>query len=257
MKKIFIAITAIVTTFASKAQITEQLDFGVMICPGATYANIKDENSTPSKQDKAADGFTTIEENGLKASNFKLMVNYNFSETWALSSGFYFNHRRLNVRNEDGSYVGTSNYHVNYLSIPVMARYTSEEVANNLRILAYGGILFDLKTKEEAVGADYAHYMNFANDREDIDNQRGANGNNKVMPLFGGAKLSANLSAYADYAIKDQLHVMAGFSYQYGISNILNSDLKYNDQKKTSVAEYQKWRASLFTFDFGVGFNFN
>lgn len=254
MKKIYLIALMLVAGKASLGQITDNLDFSFVYGPGITFASIKDDNVAPSRQSLAADGNTYVDENGLKGRLIKLAAFYNFNDNWAFGTGFYFSQIRLNPRNDDGSYIGTSVYHVNYLNIPLMFRYRSNEVTDNLRIVGGLGATFDIRTKEEAIGSDYAHYMNFAQNRYDLDPDRGRNGNNKTMKLFSTFGFSILANVAVEYLIADHFFVMGGFSYQYRLNNLLNGRLQYNDAAKTPVTEYLSFKASTFTFDFGFGY---
>lgn len=235
-------------------QSKENIDFSFQLCPGNSMSHIGDDDTRPSSQNKVADGYTLIEENNLKGSEVKLGVNYSISNNWALSSGLFFSKRSMNVKNIDGSYVGTSVYHINYFHLPVLLRYTSKEVATKLKVIGSAGFTFDFNTKEESNGADYAHYMNFAQNRVDLDPERGRNGNFKNMKLFGQGKISLLISAGVNYEISNKISLLGGLSLHQSISNALNKRLTYNDSIKTSITEYMNWRTSLLTFDIGVSF---
>jgi Outer membrane protein beta-barrel domain len=235
------------------AQKLPKLDFGLQISPGSTFANISDDDATPSSKNLESDGFTSIEENGLKASGLKLIVNYTLNDRLDFSSGLYFSGRAMNVKNEDGSYVGTSNYHVGYTHIPILLKYKSEEIKNNLIIVASFGPTLDFRRFEDPNGADYAHYFNFADNRVDLDPQRGRNGNNRQTNLFASTGLSIYASAGAEYKINDLFTAYAGLSYFYKLNNMLNSNLTYNNKEKTPITDMMKWRANILAFDFGVG----
>lgn len=239
---------------SSFGQNKENIDFNFQFCPGNSMAHISDDDARPSSQFKASDGNTFIEQNNLKGREIKLGANYSFNDNWSLSSGLFFSKRSMNVKNIDGSYIGTSVYHINYFHLPVMLRYTSKQVVTKLKIVGSFGLTFDFNTNEEAIGPDYAHYMNFAQNRVDLDPTRGQNGDFKSMKLFGQGKISALLSAGVNYEISEKVSLLGGFSLHQGISNALNNRLKYNDANKTSVSEYMNWRTSLLTFDIGVQF---
>lgn len=235
------------------AQKFPKLDFGLQISAGSAFAKISDDDATPSSKNLASDGYTSIEENGLGNSGLKLIINYTLSDRLDFSSGLYFSNRTMNVKNEDGSYVGTSNYIVGYTHIPILLKYKSAEIKDNLIIVGSFGPTLDFKRFEDKNGADYAHYLNFANNRVDLDSQRGRNGNNRQTDLFAGTGLSVYASAGAEYKINDMFTAYAGLSYFYKLNNMLNSKLTYNNAEKTPITDMMKWRANILAFDFGVG----
>jgi long-subunit fatty acid transport protein len=257
MKRLVLTIGVVVCSIISKAQGLEKFTFGLQFAPGSTLARITDDDATPSSKSLSSDGYTTIEENGLKGINIKLMVNYELSDKFDFSSGLYFGERRMNVRNDDGNYIGTSVYHANYTSLPLLLKYKGKELKDNLFFVASFGPTLDFLTAEEAVGADYAHFMNFAHNRFDIDGQRGRNGSSKSMNLFSKTGVSVLGSAGLEYKLSDRFKACFGVSYQHRVTNMLNSNLLFNDSSRTPITETTKWTASLLSFDFGVIFHLN
>lgn len=253
-KTLITSIALLLITNLGFSQILEDLSFGFQIAPGRTFATIKDDMPESSRHNLISDGQTSVSEK-LAGRNIKLMVNYNLSESVSFSSGFYFGNRRLFVRNDDGSYIGTSVYHVNYVHLPLLLRYRTNEIADHIKLILTAGPTIDFKTGEAAIKSDYAHFMNFAQNRFDTDPGRGRNGNNKPVNLFNGTGLSLYLSVGAEYAFTDKLSAYAGISYHHGFTNILNSKLLFNDRDKTPITETTTWRTSLLSFDFGVGFS--
>ena len=238
-------------------QSLENKDFSITLSPGTTLASVTDDHRESSNQNVASDGYTYIDENALKAFNFKLSAYHNFDEKWALGTGFFYNKIRLNPRNQDGSYIGTSVYHVSYASLPLILRFRSNEIKDNFRITGGFGPSLDIKLKEEAKGADYAHFMNFANNRYDLDPDRGRNGNNKNMNLFGTFGFSLHFNVLAEYMLGDNFNVFAGVSYQHRLNNLLNGNLKYNDAAQTPITDVLAFRAHTLAFDIGVGYRFD
>lgn len=253
-KKICISILLLSVSVLGFSQISEDLSFGFQLAPGRTFATIVDDLPESSRRDLKSDGVTSTLDK-LAGRNIKLMVNYKLNESVSLSSGFYFGNRRLHVRNDDGSYIGTSVYHVNYIHLPLLFRYHSNEIADYLKIIITAGPTIDFRTGEAVIGADYAHFENFAQNRHDVDPQRGRNGNNKPMNLFNSTGLSIYLGVGAEYNFTDRFSAYAGVSYHHGLTNILNSKLLFNDDEKTPITETTKWRTALLSFDFGVGFS--
>lgn len=230
-----------------------QFTFGIQVAPGKTLASIKDDMPDPSKKDLASDGQTSIIKQ-LGGKSFRLIADYELNETFSLSSGLWFGARKMNVRNDDGSYIGTSVYQANYIHIPVLLRYRTEELTENLRIIGKIGPTIDFRTREKAIGSDYAHFMNFADNRHDLDPGRGRNGDNVPTKLFNGIGVSLYLSLGAEYKLSDNFSLNAGFGYHQGLTNILNSKLKFNDTEKTPIRDTAVWRTSLLSFNLGVSY---
>ncbi len=254
-RKLLICLSAFIITTTSFSQTMEDFTFGFQIGPGRTFATIKDDMPLSSRRDLASDGQTSTLET-LAGRTIRLIANYNLNESFALSSGFWFGNRRIHVRNDDGSYIGTSVYHVNYMHLPILLRYRSNEVADYMRVIVTVGPTIDFRTGERNVGGDYAHFMNFAQHRFDQDPQRGRNGNGKPMNLFNGTGLSIYLGVGLEYAFSDSFNAYAGLGYHQGLTNILNNDLLFNDAEKTPITETTTWRTALLSLDLGVGFSF-
>jgi long-subunit fatty acid transport protein len=257
MKRVLISIGLVACSALAQAQSLEKFTFGLQFAPGSTLARITDDDATPSRKSLSSDGYTTIEENGLKGINIKLMVNYELNDKFDFSSGLYFGEYSMNVRNDDGNYIGTSVYHTNYASLPILLKYKGKELKDNLFFVASVGPTLDFLTSEEAKGADYAHFMNFAHNRFDIDAQRGRNGSSKSMNLFSKTGVSILGSAGLEYKLTDRFKACFGVSYQQGVTNMLNGKLLFNDTNKTPITETTKWTRSLLAVDFGVIFHLN
>ena len=257
MKRIIVTIGFVAYSILSQAQSLEKFTFGLQFAPGSTFARITDDDPTPSRKSLSSDGYTTIEENGLKGINIKLMVNYVLNDKFDFSSGLYFGERSINVRNDDGNYIGTSVYHANYTSLPFLLKYKGKELKDNLFFVASFGPTLDFLNGEEAKGADYAHFMNFAHNRFDIDSQRGRNGSSKSMNLFSKTGVSILGSVGLEYQLTDRFKACFGMSYQQQVTNMLNGKLLFNDANKTPITETTKWTTSLLAVDFGVIFHLN
>lgn len=238
-----------------KAQILEDLTFGVELIAGQTRAHITDDFPLPSSQSTSDDGFTEIERT-YNARGVRLIVNYNFSESLALSTGFHFTERNFQVRNTDADYIGFSRYRVNYTHLPIMLRYRSNEIADYLRVIIKGGPMFGFNAREAVIGGDGAHFMNFARNRSDIDPSRGENGNGRSMNLFNKTSLSAYFGIGLEYSFSDTFSIYGGLGYQIGITNMLNPELLFNDNALTPITETTTWKSSVVGLDLGVGFSF-
>ena len=252
MKKIILPILLFSSVFKSNAQALDKFTFGLQVSPGWTIAHIKDDDPKPSSQNLSSDGYTTVEENGLKGYNIKLIANYELNDQFDLSSGIYFGKRKLNVRNDDGNYIGTSLYQVGYVNLPILLRYKRKEIANNLYFTANLGPTIDFSTSEKAIGSDFAHFKNFAQNRFDIDQQRGRNGNSKSVDLFAGTGISVIGGAGLEYELNEMFRLGLGLGYHHRLTNSLNGKLLFNDSNKTKITETTKWSASLLSIDFGV-----
>ena len=255
MKKSLLACCSILLSFTSFAQIADNLTFGLQLGTGKTMALIDDPSDLPSGALKISDGKTSKVEN-ISGRAIRLMVNYNFSEYVALSTGLHFNNKRLFIRNDDGSYIGGSVYTASYVQLPILLRYSSNEIADKMNFIITAGPLFDFKMSEGNEGADYAHFMNLANNRHDYG-PRERNGDNSPTSLFSGTGLSVYVGAGVEYHFSDSFNAYAGLSYQASLTNMLNRNLLYNDAEKTSIAETMTWKASMLLFDLGVGFSLN
>lgn len=253
MRKTAYLLYACLFCFSSFAQITDDLTFGIQLGTGKTMVSVDDPSDLPSGAVKISDGKTSKVEN-ISGRAIRLMVNYNFNEYLAFSTGLHFNNKRLFIRNDDGSYIGGSVYTANYVQLPVLLRYSSNEIADKLNLIISVGPLFDFKMSEGNEGADYAHFMNLANNRHDYG-PREHNGDNAPTALFSGTGLSVLIATGVEYHFNDSFNAYVGISYQTSFTNMLNRNLKYNDAEKTSIAETMSWKASLLLIDLGLGFS--
>jgi hypothetical protein len=240
-----------------QAQGLEKFTFGVLLSPGVTYANIQDNDATSSGKSIVADGYTTVNQNQLRGFTAKLLINYQLKDNLELSTGLYIGERRINVRNVDGSYVGTSLYHVNYSSIPLLLKFKSDDIKKDLKLVAYLGPTFDFATGEDVIGNDNAHFMYFARNYNNIGVARDRNGNDRTMDLFAKTGVSVLASVGLEYRLTDRFNACFGVSYQHRVTNMLNPDLLFPDKNRTPIAETTKWSSALLSFDFGIGFNLN
>lgn len=233
----------------------EDLSFGVQLGTGKTILSINDTMSLPSGASKIDDGQTSKVEN-ISGRAIRLIANYNLSEYIALSSGLHFTYKRLFIRNDDGSYIGGSVYTANYFHLPVLIKYTTNEIKDNLNIVITGGPTFDIKMSESHEGSDYAHFMNLANNYHNYG-PRERNGSNIPTDLFRSAGISLFLGAGAQYRFSDSFTAYLGLSYQHSLYNILNPNLTYNDSEKTPISDTMEWNTGMLLIDLGIGFSIN
>ena len=245
----------LLTYTLSNAQLTEDLSFGVQLGTGKTMLSVADTMGLPSGASKIDDGQTSKVEN-ISGRAIRFIVNYNLSEYIALSSGFHFTYKRLFIRNDDGSYIGGSVYTANYFHLPVLMKYTTNEVKDKVNIVITVGPVFDIKMGEDFEGSDYAHFMNLANNNHNYG-PRERNGTNIPTSLFKSTGVSLFLGAGAQYRFSDSFTAYAGFSYQHSLYNILNPNLTYNDSNNTPISETMTWNAGMLLFDLGIGFSIN
>ena len=253
MKKLFFIITIAIISQLS-AQVSRDITLGLQIGVGPNYAQVKDNATQSSGENIAADGATSAEVNRLKGQNIKLMVNYDFNEYYALSTGLYFGERRLNILNIDGSYQGTSVYHVDYAHLPILLQYSSNELRDYLNLIVKVGLTFDFLRNEAAQEADYAHFMSLAHNNYSQDG-RSRNGNNTPVDLFDNVGISLFLSAGLQYRFTDKFSAYAGFAFHQRLTNMLNPDLVYNDSQKTAITEDLSFKTGMLSFELGVGFD--
>lgn len=238
----------------SYSQLLEDLSFGVQFGTGKTITSIDDPYGLPSAASKTDDGLTSSV-GSTSGRTIRLMAHYNLSEYIALSSGFYFTNKRLWIRNDEGSYVGGSVYSTNYFHLPLLARYTSNEIADKLNMIISAGPVFDFKMSEGTEGADYAHFMNLANNYSTEYGPREKNGSNQATSLFKGTGISLFLGTGIQYRLSDSFNAYVGLSYLMPLNNMLNPNLLYNDTNLTPITETMSWKASLLQFDIGIGFS--
>lgn len=228
----------------------------INVSPGANYASVVDNDTRSSALSIAADG-ATVRERVEGASSLRILVDINSQEKMMLSAGLGIMNRQFMIRNTDGFYTGVSLYKTSYLQIPVLAKFKTDEIADNISLLFAAGPLMELKLSEDVEGDDNAHYWNLANNRTDLDPIRGDNGNGNAVNLFSAFGLGLHFSASALYEISDQIALNLGFSYQFGLNNMVGSTLLFNNNSKTQVNDDVEWRSRVLALDLGVVIQLN
>ena len=252
MKTLIITISLVALsqfTFAQKGSFV----VGVKINPASNVATVDDNDGRKSKDNYTSDGVTskTQNESGIAAVIF---IDYYKSNTFAISSGLGITQKNFNITNTDGSYHGSSVYQANYLQIPLLLKYVSKEFKPNLKYYINAGPTFNFRMSEKLVGGDGAHYWNMANNFTDLDKTRGKNASGKAMPLFNAFDISVYLSGGVSYKLLDDLDAFGGIMLDFGLMNLVNSDLKFTDANQTKVNSGTTWRSNLIGFELGFAY---
>lgn len=256
MKQNFLCILLMSLFFHVTAQ-DKQL--GIQLSPGITVAHVKDERPEPSGGlDPAgylvnpADGETTNAGNqtGLGATFF---YEVGINDKVALSTGIGIVQKYIYIANRDASYYGVSKYGITYLQIPLAFKIYLADPAPNFKLYTKLGLSLDLKAREKVDGPDYAHYWNMAKNNVYIDNIRGKNAEYREKNLFAPLNLGVFAGLGGEFKL-DNIILSLGFSYNVGLFNTLNRDLKHDDWNRTPITDGLSIRTDLFAVDLGIGF---
>ena len=211
------------------------------ISPGYTYASVSDPINQPSNAGAAdpddrcysCDGFTQKVSNET-ASALRLGIDFPLGDHLFFGTGLWIVNKGIHISNRDGGYYGESRYRATYLTLPLLFRYKTNELTDNLSLLFSAGAMIETKGSERLVGGDGAHYWNLSNNRSDLDPTRGQNGNGRNMALFSPFDFGIHFGASALYQLLDNLGITAGFSYSRSFVNMINPNLLFQDGTKVS-----------------------
>jgi hypothetical protein len=255
MKKVYVLTLVVLLLGSTKvfSQSKGNIHWSFRFAPGLNVASVKDPDPTPSGVHYVADGLTTKEGNvgGVSlGANLEYFVNENF----AFTPGLWFTTKNIFIRNRDGGYSGVSKYNLVYLQVPLIGKYYTQEIIDNLKLVFAFGPTLDFKLSENVNGGDGAHYWNLAKNEFWDDPSRGRNGDNRPQSLFNPFDLGLFFSAGADYALNDKISLYAGLSLNKGLVNMIHPNLKFNDPFRTKVNSSVKIRSNIIALDFGVKF---
>lgn len=132
---------------------------------------------------------------------FDYFINYNI----AISTGIGFNSMQatLSVFDSTSYAIETAHYKMNYIGVPVSGKFLSDNVADNLKILAEVGVLFEYNVSSA-----------YSLDRHAIPGIAQSN------PL----NLSVMLGAGVEYFINRRNSLAFHLSYVRGFSNVVSMD---------------------------------
>jgi len=225
---------------------------------GINAMSIKDNDTRPSGTYYPADG-NTFKVNNLPSVSLGMNAIFKIDDHWSWSGGLALTTRNMLVANQDGNYYGQSQYNVLYLQVPVLLRYTSDELgSSNLRIHVGLGPSSDLKIGESLIGADGAHYWNLANNNYYQDPTRGRNGANAPVPLFNIINWGIYFTGGVDWAITDKFTIYSGLKINPSFINMINSKLTFDTNKTNGqvikVNSGVSFTSTIIGLDFGFKF---
>jgi len=219
--------------------------------------NIRDNDTRPSGTYYPADG-NTYKVNNLPSVSLGMNAIFKINDHFSWSAGLALTTRNMLVANQDGGYYGQSQYNVTYLQVPVLLRYTSNEIAKNLRIHVGLGPSSDLKIGEALVGGDGAHYWNLANNNYVQDPTRGRNGSNSPVALFNIINWGMYFTGGVDYALTEKFTLYTGLKINPSFINMINPNLTFDTNKTNGqvikVSSGVSFTSTIIGLDFGFKF---
>jgi len=259
-----------ITSLNSYAQLTLGVDASI----GSNIATVQDDNGTPFAENNSADGFTEKEGNTAYYA-LKLNALYAINEKWSARSGLWLNREAYFIQNRDGDFVGVSIYSTTNIELPLLAEYKFADVIGDLDINAYGGFGINFKISENLIKGfgrngvgdidlnkndlnddeDGAHFWNLANNFTSNDPTRGQNGSNSAQDLFGTVDLGLILGANVEYDLQENLSLVGGLGFNFGLTEEVNGDLQHRDGSPVSAAQSSIWRRNIFALDLGIRYD--
>lgn len=234
---------------------------------GSNAISVKDKDNRSSLQYYPADGATRRAKGKGYANDFvTLGANYDFGKGFLkFSPGLWFTGTNVSLYNRDGNYSGNSKYNMTYLQIPLLIKFQSKEIKNDLGIYISAGPQIGVKISESLNTkdgkGDYAHFWSMANYDTNTDPTRGRNGNGGPTALFNSLYLSFMLNGGVEYKLSDDFALFGGLSLDFGITNVMNPNLmfyrtnpNFYEGGEVSLADLLKVRHNLVGIDLGVRF---
>jgi hypothetical protein len=226
---------------------------GLKFAPAVNIATVKDKDGTPSSIRYQADGFTQKQENA-SGGIIGITLEYGLSDHLGLHTGLWFAMKNYHISNQDGNYYGTSRYNTTYLQIPLVFKYTSNEVIDKLKIYVALGPVIELKMSEKLKGGDGAHYWNMSRNYTWLDGTRGRNADGKEVKLFNPLDISIYFAGGATYEVIDNLDLYLGLVMNKGLLNQVNPKLRFDDAAQTKVNTDISIRSFLVGVEFGLAY---
>lgn len=234
---------------------------------GSNAISVKDKDNRSSLQYYPADGATRRAKGKGYANDFvTLGANYDFGKGFLkFSPGLWFTGTNVSLYNRDGNYSGNSKYNMTYLQIPLLIKFQSKEIKNDLGIYISAGPQIGVKISESLNTkdgkGDYAHFWSMANYDTNTDPTRGRNGNGGPTALFNPLYLSFMLNGGVEYKLSDDFALFGGLSLDFGITNVMNPNLmfyrtnpNFYEGGEVSITDLLKVRHNLVGIDLGVRF---
>ncbi|MCX6181390.1 MAG: outer membrane beta-barrel protein [Bacteroidetes bacterium] len=248
MKKVILVLLISVNQIAHAQG---KIKVGLRIMPSVNAATVNDKDGTPSAVNFAADGSTTKESN-LSGLGLGLFLDYALSEKIAFSTGLGISPKNFEIRNTDGNYSGVSRYHSNYLQIPFLLKFSGIKLSDKLNMYINVGPTFNVLANESLDGSDYAHYWNMSHNLTYNDPTRGKNSNGKSMNLFNSLDLTVYASTGITLNLMENVDFFGGIFFDYGLMNVVNSELRFAEPNQTKVSTDIAWKSFLIGLELGV-----
>ena len=234
MKHCFIAILSLLT-LSKSAFAGDKIKLGIKVSPVISFASVKDKDS---KDGRSFNG----QGNALKfviGPYIDCAINDNvyFSfGVWYSPRTVKLSHRYLDTLGNVAG--GTSQYNLQYLMVPLSFKFYTNEITEGMKLYFTLGVTADFKIAEKNIGD---------NDHAGLKEAASEEG----QQLFSFFDAGLLLGAGVEYKLGDITTVYGGFSYNRGLTNIVNPLLVINNSKPY---QYLSVKNNLIGIDLGLKF---
>ncbi len=234
MKKSLVAFIMLLC-LGKGVQAGDKLKLGIKINPVISFASVKDKDSK--------DGYSF---NG-QGSTFKFIIgpyiDYMINDNVYFSFGLWYSPRtvKMSVKTTDilgNSYTGNSQYNLQYLMVPLYFKFYTNEISDGLKLYFTLGGSADFKIAEKNIG-----------DKDEVGLKDKALNEGKQLFSFIDAGLL--MGAGVEYKLGSITTLYGGFSYNRGLTNIINPLLSINGDKPY---QHLSIKNNLVGIDLGVKF---
>ncbi len=159
--------------------------------------------------------------------SYGVMFDYYMQENYAFSSEFAITSMGGKVEYSRADTTIASDVRLRYIEIPLTLKLRSNEIADNIKIYGRFGVSLAINVKATAELEYLKGNANYAND--DIKKA-----GTYVQPI----NTSLVIGGGVEYAVGDNLDIIAGITYSGGFMNVMKNKSMYNRQANTNISAF-------------------
>jgi Outer membrane protein beta-barrel domain len=232
-----VALTLGALCLLAAAPAMAQLKFGLKVAPTVAYSRITDETSRD-----LSTGDIKYSGNGPGIGfTSGLVLDYFIKPNYAVSSGLFYTVKKARV---DGGNLGTINWNLQMLQIPVTMKLFTNEIATDMKLyFQLGGSLDFIVTQKK---------KKFSPKDPAIVDFDGAPFKSFDVSILAGAGL--------EYRLAESTTLFGGFSYNRGLLNLVTKFGAFNENKAVGYSSMSNAndrygvRVDMISLDAGIKF---
>jgi len=245
MKKLFTTSLLLFIFISINAQ---KLTLGFRVAPNLSFTNVKEYNQS----------YPGVKQKGVGV-RYSLGINddYYFTKNIAIATGLWYTKKVVNLDMGDlynppfpyAKYVSQSRYNLNYLQIPITAKFLTNKIKRKFKLYGQIGILLDIKLKEKPRDTDLSYGANNYFHNTVLNYSYGNSG----PPVFKKTGVNFYIGGGIEKSIGRHMSLFSSLSYSRLLKPMLTN---FSDLSPTAgyVANTLKVKTTQVSLEFGIKF---